>query len=571
MQAVPACRLEGDATTTTPPITTNTTSTTGGHQFQEPLCYIPACPRLDANVRILHSLARTGAISADTAERQINTFLLLPSASESLHVRKGGVPLKWFMLPLPDAPHHSLMPDLGHIIHRVLAQDPVACALSAVVEQCIPRFRHASPGILYTDSQTQLLSLVTGLLLGLYPGNVKKPRFAIRSALYASIHSLLTSPPEQQTVFCKENEDILLLACMEYMARVPPIHMPVQHSALLDGDPTTQGFYRRIHPICDELRQWLDEGESAPPAWPAIRCACRTRVEQLSRLKRAAGVPAALSTVPGWRKTLQPSTATAHPKNTSLHHQQRGGLGCLGAEELKACWHTPLLPSGGSDEYRLLGLALSLPGDVIQQVQRETQVFPLPGNLRRMQQESLASTGRARMRASFLQSRWYICMQCMVHHKSQHHRTRLRLDTLTHRLVCATCLTEDPVAINMVGRVLQYHHTHYYLCPTCITIQPYQGQKEQPWTSGGCSHQVGDTKRRGSGPDPKPPKRKEACCICLEHALVQTALRVDHLTGEMQEFHYCQRHAPRSETARMCVNARQMASFAGRQKKRDYY
>jgi hypothetical protein len=52
---------------------------------------------------------------------------------------------------------------------------------------------------------------------------------------------------------------------------------------------------------------------------------------------------------------------------------------------------------------------------------------------------------------------------------------------------------------------------------------------------------------------------------------VQTALRVDHLTGEMQEFHYCQRHAPRSETARMCVNARQMASFAGRQKKRDYY
>ena len=567
MQAVPASRLEGGTNTTTPAITTT-------HHFQDALCYIPKCPTLDASVQILHSLARTGAISADTAERQINTYLLLPAASESKHVSRSGTPLRWFMLPLPDAPHHSLMPDLGYIIHKVLAQDPVPCTLSAVVEQCIPRFRHASPSIPYTDSQTHLISLVNGLLLGLYQGSVKKPRFSIRAGLYASVHTLLTSPPEHQTAFCKANEDIVLLACMEYMARVPPIHMPVQCSALLDGDPTTQGFYRRIPPICDELRQWLDEGESAP-SWPAIRGACRTKVEHLSRLKRTATAAGPAPT----QTSLSAAPTQGGGKKTPLQppakHSQHAAL-CTAA--LKACWSTPLLPSGSADEYHLLGLALSLPGDVIQQVQKETRVFSLPGNLRRMQEESLASTGRSRMRASFLQTRWYICMQCMVHHKTQHHRTRLRLDTLTHRLVCATCLTEDPVAINMVGRVLQYHHTHYYLCPTCLTIQPYQGQKEQPWANKGNAqrccchhHQPGDGKKRGAASDPKPQKRKELCCICLEHSLVQTALRVDHLTGEMHEFHYCQRHAPRQDTARMCVNARQMASFAGRQKKRDYY
>ena len=347
--------------------------------------YIPECPELDREVRQIHALARRGLVPVDAAERQLNTYLL---AAAWARQPARALPPRRLVLPLTDAPHHGLLPDLGQIIHRVLARDPVPCALSAVVEQCIPCFRHATRVICYDrDSQEPLLSLVLALALGLYPGTVKRPGFCTRVRLYEEVHRLLTAPAAVQAEFCAAHEDVLILACMEYVARVVPVHMPVQSQLLTGEDSATAGFFRRIPVLCDELRQWLDSGGGLGDAfWPSVRAACAVRVERVSRLKRchppherdahAAGVPAA---------------GQGEPGSTS-----RGTI--------RAHWDAPLLADGTPDEYRLMGLGLGLRGGVLQHIQRELRVSQLPPNLRDMQIRSVERAARSSGDAAYLQT-----------------------------------------------------------------------------------------------------------------------------------------------------------------------
>lgn len=357
MQYIPPSRLEGI------PL----------DNIKESTPYIPGCPILDREVRQLHGLARSGAIPVEVAERQLNTYLLAAAYPAK---KKGGPALRWLVMPLTDAPHHGLLPDLGQIIHRVLARDPIPCALSAVVEQCIPCFRHATRVICYSkDSQETLLNLVLGLLLGLYPGSsVKKPSFRSRVVLFEQVHRLLVS--QQQAEFCKAHEAILMLACMEYVARVLPVYMPAQAQLLMATDSTTAGFFRRIPILCDDLRQWLDDepGEGSC-FWGRIQAACASKVEQVSRLKRC-HIP-------------HPAARIACDPPSVLLAQDGGSL------RVTDYWDVPLLHGGSPDEYRLLALGLGLKGGVIQHIQRELQVYPLPPNLSAIQARSLQHAARS--------------------------------------------------------------------------------------------------------------------------------------------------------------------------------
>lgn len=552
MQHVPPALLEGGDTLTgqTPPPNEGSPR------------YVAGDEALDREIAALHALARVGRLPADAAERHINTYLLLHANTP----RPPGIPLRWFRMPLTDAPHHSLMPDLGQLVHRILVREPIACALSQVIEQCIPRFRHAARPLRFADSQPVLLMLVTGLLLGLYPGGVKKPGFHTRAALFARLRALMTSTPEEQTAFCARHEPVVLLACMEYMARVLPAFMPAQYRAITAADPAAAAFYRRIPPLTDELRQWVDrdDADGGVAAWQEILEACATRVERVTRLKRTAA-----STHGG--EADQRSPLPPHPRPPS--HTLPPSRESPGALAVQDCWNVPRMARHTPpDEFRLMGATLSLPGELIRRIQEDVQVHPLPANLRQIQLDRLRARGRDRIRASYLQARWPICMHCVATLKPPHAspppRLQMRLDTLSQTLVCATCLGQQIVHVDMLGRILTYFKTAFYLCPACFTIQPYTGGLEQPWAPEPCCQHPA-----ASATHTRPCKggrRRNTCCACGENALTHSLWRVDHLTGHMQEFHYCQRHAPRHEAARWCVNARQLAALdpkAPRQKR----
>lgn len=528
----------------------------------EPPCrYNTGDAALDQQIAVLHALARVGRLPADAAERHINTYLLLHTTTQ----RPAGIPLRWFRMPLTDAPHHSLMPDLGQAVHQILVREPIACALSQVIEQCIPRFRHATRPIRFADSQPVLLMLVMGLLLGLYQGSVKKPGFQTRAILFARLRTLMTDSPERQTQFCARHEPVILLACMEYMARVLPAYMPAQFQAITTADPTAAAFYRRIPPLTDELRQWVDRDDTdgAPASWDEILEACAGRVDRVTRLKRnTAGAHSG-----GEERVVhhQPNPPRSHPSNT-----QRPPPSTMCVLE---CWNVPRVMSQATpDEFRMMGATLGLPGELIRQIQEDVQVYPLPANLRQIQIDRLRQRGRNRIRASHLQARWPICMHCVTTLKPSHAtppaRLQMRLDTLAQELVCATCLGRQIVHVNMLGRILVYLKTAFYLCPACFTVQPYAGGLEQPWAPEPCCQHPASN---ATQPSPcKGGRRRNTCFTCGENALTHSLSRVDHLTGLMQEFHFCQRHAPRHEAARWCVNARQLAALdpkAPRQKR----
>lgn len=500
---------------------------TGSHRHT----YIPGCPTLNREVCALHHLARTGVISMDTAERQLNSYL--PVAASHLLARTPKL-LRWMLLPITDAPHFSHLPDLGYLIHCVLSRGPLPGSLSAVIEQSIPCLRHTPRAIPFTDSQDVLLNLVLALLLGLYPGgSIKRPGFNARAVIYARVHTLLTASREEQTRFCLAHTGILLLATMEYVTRVLPVFIPAQAAFLTERDSATTAYFRRIPALCDELRMDLDN-ESAPPrTWEQVLAACSAILEKVARLKKS--------------NTLAPSKDMACPLLTTTD-----------TKELHALWNTPLLRGAGSlDEYRILGQALGLHENTLHCIQQSVRVFRLPENLRQLQLQRLAEVACGAARTTFLKTRHYICMHCTLAHKSTN-PLRLRLDTLRQTMVCSSCSSDGLISVDMVGRVLQIRRQFLYLCPGCVSIHEYKG--EQPWlispTPGTviqCAHIAAPRTR-------PPPKQKRLCFTCQESAPQVLVERVDHLTGKMTSFSFCQRHVPRIDVLLRCVNARLIAT-----------
>lgn len=472
--------------------------------------HVPACPHLDAEVERLHWLARHGRIPPEHATRQINTYLLAAAGPPP------GVPPRWLLLPLTDAPDPATLPDLGPALSRLLARNPYPLALSAVLAQSIPSLRSASRDIGFRDSQAVCINLLLALLLGTYDAPVRQPTFATRARLYRRVHAVLTSGPAEQTAFCARHEPAILLACMEYLARVVPAHMPVQAALLTDDDAPTGPFFRKIPALCDEYRQQL-EAQPEESAWAGLRPQCLELVERVSRFKRC----------------QRPRPARRGQPRLALP----GGA--------RAYLEAPRLRSDCPDEFGLLGLALGLDGGALQAVQRCVQVHPLPPNLRAAQLERLAGAGLCR-RTAYFRTHRHLCVPCVLAHRHVD-ALRCRLDTVTQALVCATCMQGDLVCVDLVGRVLQVHDQHFLLCPACLTVQPYRAD-ERTWGAA-CAH--------AAPPAPRP--ARPACCVCLEAGPALALRRVDHLTGLLHTFHYCPRHAPRPETARACANVAQLA------------
>jgi hypothetical protein len=200
------------------------------------------------------------------------------------------------------------------------------------------------------------------------------------------VHILLTKTREEQTAFLEGHQDVLLLACMEYMARVLPLHMPAQDAILTGKDAPSAGFYRRIPPLCDEFRQFLDETvQGALPTWADMQGLCAGYVERVSRLKRS------------------------HPGQQQSKDGPREPPPRLPVNNILEHWEAPqLMGVPTRNEFRLLGLSLGLHGSIIMQIQRDLQISVLPGNLRRLQIERLLEQSGGEMRTAFLRTRRFV-------------------------------------------------------------------------------------------------------------------------------------------------------------------
>lgn len=487
--------------------------------------FIPHDPVMNHEVRALHFLAKRGLIPCDVAERQLNSYLMV--ASMDLVVCAGIKP-RSLLLPLADTPHHTLLPDLGNVIHNILARTPCHGALSFILEQSIPSLRHTQRSCQFRDFQDVLLNLVLAFLLGLYQGSsLKRPDFASRSVLFARVHALLTATRARQTVFCQSNQPLLIVACMEYVARILPAFMPAQAAYLTAKDSSCGLFFRRLPTLCDEVRQAFERPQEF--SWPQLHVACLALMEKVARLRKAG------------------SLAPARDIHTVAHT-------ALSDKDAMQHWMAPVLNAQSTGEYRLLAEALGLDENTLRVVQRHLRVYELPLNLRKVQEAALARLGSHSVRSAFLATRMHICPHCVMVGRSIEN-VRLRLNTLTESLLCSVCGKEDLICIDMLGRVLRHKQLYFILCPCCTKVRLYKG--EQVWVDQACPHAT-QQRRPKFAPKPRLP-----CAICSELTANCPVERVDHLSGAMRQFVFCQRHMPRSDALRMCVNARQLESQYG--------
>jgi len=304
----------------------------------------------------------------------------------------------------------------------------------------------------------------------------------------------------------------------------------LQQNRFLQDNSPMSGFFKRIPMVCDELRQNIDN-KNHHLWWMDIQNQCKQMVERVSRLKRCHRIQ--------------------HVRNPSLS---------LCNENVERYWDIPLLHNLSLDEYKIFGMTLSVHGPTLCHIQREIQIHPLPSNLLEYQLACLGANDSITKRLAFLKSRRYICMNCLLNHKNAM-QCKLRLDTLTHELVCTTCLKNNLICVNLLGRIMRFKKMNFLLCPCCLSIQQYTSG-EQFWVPGtNCKHK--EIIREPIS------KNKTLCSVCSDPALQNPVDRVDHITGIMNHFYYCQRHFPRPETLQHCVNVRQMI-YANSKTKRSF-
>lgn len=176
----------------------------------------------------------------------------------------------------------------------------------------------------------------------------------------------------------------------------------------------------------------------------------------------------------------------------------------------------------------------------------------LPGDAGRMQEDALARVGASGRAQTYTRTRHFMCQHCSLQHKSCL-PPKLRLDTIRQSLICSVCSSTDVLSIDMVGRVLRHKRQSFLLCPGCVRVRQFKGHDEmRAWFLDGCQHAHPPTR-------PSAVRGRPLCMACTEPANQHRIERVDHLTGGMRPFSFCQRHMPRPDELARCLNARQLA------------
>lgn len=137
------------------------------------------------------------------------------------------------VMPARDAPQFGTLPDLGRQIRGVLAGEEPRDFTAGLVAQALPCLRRAHKPL--PGPCTAALNLLLGLVLGLYPDVGKRPPFGVRARLFGRVHRLLTSEPAVQAAFVASHAMLVVLACMEYLARVVPSLLPAEHEFLVES------------------------------------------------------------------------------------------------------------------------------------------------------------------------------------------------------------------------------------------------------------------------------------------------------------------------------------------------
>ena len=155
---------------------------------------------MNREIARLHALGRSGALDA---EPHLNAFLAAARAGDPR-----------YRMPLADAPQFGNLPDLWRFVHSAIVGSN-GTGLELLIRQALPCFKRPEAQLPPLESAGPVaISLILGLLLGLYPDATCRPQFAEKINIFARAHAELVAP-DGGAAFVAAHPALVTLAMVE--------------------------------------------------------------------------------------------------------------------------------------------------------------------------------------------------------------------------------------------------------------------------------------------------------------------------------------------------------------------
>ena len=517
---------------------------------------------LDAEFRVLHEQLRLGR---EDAQLEIDRRLHACAAADggwARHPVFGRLPISWLYTAREDTIQFRRLPDLMRFLsNSVLRQRWTGSLFDVLFHNSLPCLKRGRLLPLPTTNDpgatVACVNVLHGTLLGLYPTCAKHPVFHVRRALVVGLRVVATASPEARVQFLESVPHLVRLCFLEYTLNVTHEFCPQEIEAYVQPRPLAS-FVGAVANVCDYFR--TDALQTTVLTWSRLEAVAQQCLERFARTcrMRATRVPvvgtvAARRVLAAWRKSElhQPrryevlATALEQPKTTLA-----GGLRALVAGETEA---------GGT-------LAA-----VVEALQTNVSTHALPRNLVAASAAALRNAIARDPYRVHCASKLHACMWCLNRPTGNPLAQRLRLDTETRSLSCATCGPGAPVIrINLLGRLLRVGDSYFYFCAKCRSVHV--------WGGAGTEFGEGPCTRAGRAPESVPPaphdqtlplferhnrtrfgtrthRRDFGTCLCCENAAAPHYVCVLHVPWRrFVVLFFCGRHTVSAHMRRFVVD-----------------
>jgi hypothetical protein len=414
----------------------NVTKSCPTQDFQKSFCKDPIINQTLAN---LHDRLKHGDKSVQC---EIDTYLIACACEDSL---------SWDTLqmlrPEPhDVAQYNTLPDITRFIPFSFTSDPGPGIIAYYMQLLSPlkrksRIRRGFPTSPTCNVEASVcLNLIQATLLGLYPRSTKKPIWRTRVAIAGSIYKLHTAPFETQCKFLSLSHDLLRVCFTEYIANVRVDFCQVEnrylsrHASFLPSyDVACFNLFDHIRQTCVQLTNWN---------WGNLNSSCLSALDRVSRMCRTQLIQPQI--VPNFG-----SVKVQHIKNAMTRHVVY------------------------SDQHYT---ALQTSASITAMIHDTIQVHMLPWNMVTMQATRIVQNFSDSLFPVLTACEKHICVRCThgTNARLVQRVSKLRMDTTTMQITCATCKTEDTVVrINVFGKLLSIRNIKYFACQECTALHIY--------------------------------------------------------------------------------------------------
>ena len=453
------------------------------------------------------------ALSSETASvrAQIDAHLL------AFYVNKKN-PNPLLVLTRHDTYHYHALPDLMRYMRRSIAYNDwtmttVSVLMAPFCLQIKRQMNKHTPTRSTRSERVAIINLLHGLLLGLYPYNLRHMTFDHRVKIAGELHRVMTSDAAFQAQFIVDHEPLLLFAMIEYLSNVIPDFCPVEEQLLVRS---VQCRYS-LNQICETFRVSCMELILRPGRmqWGAIN---NLAIAQLPVLLRQLKInnhkfcrrPYVCPRIP---PTVMSTLTECYDTLMGMRHV----AGCNMIAQIKITEPTMSFHELQAVEYFWNNVFVTV----------------LPANIIMQQMDALDRMGACSVhQASF--TVLHVCLLCALRTKTSLLAQKFAFNCATSTLQCATC-SRKATPIHMLGRVLRVKTNSYYMCTACL--------KPALWEPGNSFHSCKNCTKQ------QQPQNMAFCAVC-DHKAVDAAANVLHLeTLKMVRVPLCALHA------RVCMSS----------------